>query len=187
MKFDPLVKVVDNKLFLIADNSEISMDNVKIIECKKINEQNISAEESKVIAVLLDWPMVEMEPGAYNEEFLAELRTFLKNLEEKHIFAFIIPSAKKDLEDADMADSFIAAMVHTARRIKDAESVIGFALAKELLVKDASSAFDENSYGQWFINEMNIKHGHYVYFAEKKALEEYALVGKGIDKNLIHY
>ena len=76
-------------------------------------------------------------------------------------------------------------MVHTARRIKDAESVVGFSLADELVEKDEGGEFDENSYSQWFINDMNVKHGHYVYFAKQDLLKIKGLLGKGICSNLV--
>ena len=109
----------------------------------------------------------------------------MKKFEENGQFAFIVPGTKKEISDADTADSYIRAMVHTARRIKDCVSVIGFAIPDELIAKD--SVFDENSYSQWFINEMNVKHGHYLYFASKAKLIALNLMEKAEKTSFVFY
>ena len=175
MKFDPLVKSQNNKLYLLSDDSEIDVESAAVVDGASVNSQS-ALPEQQIAVVKLCWNSVEMNPGEYNEELLAALRDYLKKLEENGRYAFIEASAGKELKDADEADSFIAAMVHAARRIKDAVSVVGFSIADELLSKDAGSSLDENSYSQWFVNEMNKKHGHYVYFISKKAAENFKLL-----------
>ena len=76
-------------------------------------------------------------------------------------------------------------MVHCARRIKDCTSVIGFAIPAELIAKD--SDFGPDSYAQWFINEMNVKHGHYVYFADSAVIEANKLENALKESCLIAY
>ena len=189
MKFDPLVKSESNKLFRLSDGAQINLSNLKTVSLKDaVSEKaEIPSDKNTVTAVNVSWNEIEISDGNYNEEVLASLREYLKKLEENQCFAFIAPSAGKSFNDADQADSFIKAMVHCARRIKDAQSVIGFALAPELLEKDKNSSLDENSWSQWFVNEMNVKHGHYVYFASNAEIQKNELSAVISKTNYILY
>lgn len=169
MKFEPLVKVENNKIFLISDNHKIDIKNSTEISGKDINSVSIPAEKNKLFAVQIYWEDIELSPEVYDEDYLAQLREFLKNLEESSNFAFIYPKTNKKLETPEDAETFMDAMVHTARRIKDAQSVIGFYIPDEILEKD--SIIDENSYTCWFIDKMNKKHSHYVYFINKEKIK----------------
>lgn len=186
MKFDPLVKVVENKLFRLSDGSPVSMENLNIVQADELENQG-APSAGAVTAVVCPWKKIEIEEGCYNEELLAKMRDFLKKLEDSSAFAFIVPQAQKSFSSADEADSFIKAMVHTARRIKDCTSVLGFAVAAELMEKDAGKKLDENSWSQWFINEMNVKHGHYVYFAGKSNIKKYGLSPETSSVELVLY
>ncbi len=186
MKFDPLVKVVENKLVKIDDDSVMSLESLNIVQADEVEGKTAPASDV-VTAVICPWSKIEMEPGAYNEDLLAKLRDYLKILEEKGCFAFVVPESEKAIEDADQADAYISAMVHTARRIKDAESVVGFALPAELVEKDAGKELDDNSYCQWFVNDMNKKHGHYVYFIEKAVAEKFSVAPKTASNELVLY
>ena len=97
----------------------------------------------------------------------------------------VVKDFKKELPDADTVQTYIDAMVHCARRIKDCTSVIGFAIPAELIAKD--SDFGPDSYAQWFINEMNVKHGHYVYFADSAVIEANKLENALTESCLIAY
>ena len=55
----------------------------------------------------------------------------------------------------------------------------------ELIAKD--SDFGPDSYAQWFINEMNVKHGHYVYFADSAVIEANKLENALTESCLITY
>ena len=186
MKFDPLVKVVENKLVKLSDGSVLSTENLNIVQVDGVESASVPAA-GFVTAVVCPWSKIEIEDGNYNEEILAKLRDFLKKLEEAGLFAFVVPMTQKSFADADEADSFIKAMVHTARRIKDCTSVLGFAVAAELMEKDAGKKLDENSWSQWFINEMNVKHSHYVYFAGKSNIKKYGLVPETSSCELVLY
>lgn len=187
MKFEPLVKVQENKLFKISDNSEVTTENLNIVQLSDNIKDEKLPPENVLSAVVCPWKKIELGEDNYNEELLAGLREYLKNLEEAGKFAFVVPQVQKSFGDADEADSFIKAMVHTARRIKDCTSVLGFAVAAELMEKDAGKKLDENSWSQWFIDEMNVKHGHYVYFAGKANVKKYGLVAKTVTNELILY
>lgn len=172
MKFEPKVISKNNKLYRLSDDKELSLLKLNVIDAGNASvETPVASDKETVTAVKITWKQVELSDGNYNEELLAALRDFLKKLEEAGQFAFILPDAEKSFDDADQADSFIKAMVHAARRIKDAESVVGFAIAGALLEKDKGSSLDENSWTQWFVNEMNVKHGHYVYFADSNEIQ----------------
>ena len=187
MKFEPLFKSEKNQLVKIEDGVLFSTENLSSVDAETAAGGNAPVPEDKKIltAVKAEWEKIDLGGENYNEELLAGLRDYLKNLEEKGQFAFIVPSTKKEIPDADTADSYIKAMVHTARRIKDCVSVIGFAVPDELLAKD--SELDENSYSQWFVNEMNVKHGHYVYFVNKDALNRCGLTEKAERSSFILY
>ena len=186
MKFDPLVKVAENKLVKLSDGSGLSTENLNIVQVDGVESAQVPAA-GILTAVVCPWSKIEIGEGSYNEEILAKLRDFLKNLEDAGVFAFIVPQAQKTFSDADEADSFIKAMVHTARRVKDCTSVLGFAVAAELMEKDAGKKLDENSWTQWFINEMNVKHAHYVYFAGKSNIKKYGLVPNASSCELVLY
>lgn len=186
MKFDPLVKVVENRLVKLSDGSGLSTENLNIVQVDGIESASVPAA-GILTAIVCPWSKIEIEEGSYNEEILAKLRDFLKKLEDAPAFAFIVPQAQKTFADADEADSFIKAMVHAARRIKDCTSVLGFAVAAELMEKDAGKKLDENSWTQWFMNEMNVKHSHYVYFAGKSNIKKYGLVPKTGSCELVLY
>lgn len=186
MKFDPLVKVAENKLVKLSDGSGLSTENLNIVQVDGVESAQVPAA-GILTAVVCPWSKIEIGEGSYNEEILAKLRDFLKKLEDAGSFAFVVPQAQKTFSDADEADSFIKAMVHTARRIKDCTSVLGFAVAAELMEKDAGKKLDENSWTQWFINEMNVKHAHYVYFAGKSNIKKYGLVPNTSSCELVLY
>lgn len=186
MKFDPLVKVVENKLVRLSDGSPVSAENLNIVQADELETQDVPSAEV-LTALVCPWKKIEIEEGCYNEELLAKMRDFLKKLEASGSFAFVVPQAQKSFSGADEADSFIKAMVHTARRIKDCTSVLGFAVAAELMEKDAGKKLDENSWAQWFINEMNVKHGHYVYFAGKSNVKKYGLSPETATCELVLY
>ena len=186
MKFDPLVKVVENKLVRLSDGSPVSAENLNIVQADELETQDVPSAEV-LTALVCPWKKIEIEEGCYNEELLAKMRDFLKKLEASGSFAFVVPQAQKSFSGADEEDSFIKAMVHTARRIKDCASVLGFAVAAELMEKDAGKKLDENSWTQWFINEMNVKHGHYVYFAGKSNVKKYGLSPETATCELVLY
>ena len=140
MKLDPIFTVKENKLYKIADNTEVDVASLKKIE------------------VL--WSQIELEPESYNEEFLANLREDLKAMEIKESFAIIVPKVDKPLENAEQTELFINAFNHCARRIKDCISVAGFELPAEIIRK----GFAEDSDAQSFIDALAKKHAQYVYF-----------------------
>jgi len=106
MKLERFFEVKNGRLFTMdGTETPVSSDMVKSVK----------------------WSDVEPEPEAYNESYLADLRTALKNLEEEKKFVVIEPVVDKNYSD----EAFIAAMSHTARRIKDCVSVIGFAIPEK--------------------------------------------------------
>ena len=142
MKLDPIFTVKQNKLYKIADNSNVDISTLQRIEIK--------------------WSQVELADEAYNEEYLAELRNQLKALEETGAFAILIPIVDKPLETPEQTELFINAFNHTARRIKDCASVAGFELPETLTVK----GFGEGTPAADFMETLAIKHAQYVYFVK---------------------
>ena len=144
MKLEPLFYSKDNKLYKIADNSLVDTTSLKRIGIK--------------------WSTVEIEEESYNEEYLAKLRDQLKSYDESGIFAVLVPLVDKPLESPEQTELFIAAFNHTARRVKDCISVIGFELPAEL-----KSTQD-------FIDTLAIKHAHYIYFSKNKQTSNESIV-----------
>ncbi len=97
------------------------------------------------------WSEVEAEAENYNESFLASLRNELKSLEEQGKFVVIDFVADKSCENAGEKTQFVEATKHTARRIKDCASVVGFFVPNDI---------DKNL----FIGELLKKHNHYSFF-----------------------
>lgn len=134
MKLEPLFTVKNSKLYKITDNSEVDTSTLKRID--------------------IPWSTVEIEDEAYNEEYLAQLREQLKNMEETGEFAVLVPVVDKPLETPEQEELFINAYNHTARRVKDCTSVAGLELAPQLKDKQA------------FMDTLAIKHAQYVYFTK---------------------
>ena len=142
MKLERLFEVRNSKLFKISgEEFPLSSKNIKSIK----------------------WSEVEGAPEEYNEEFLAELRDELKSLEEKNEFVFIEPVFDKSGAGESDIEQFTAAMKHTARRIKDCVSVIGFAIPSELEPKK-----------DFYIAELSQKHQQYCFFS--KTLQDNSIV-----------
>ena len=134
MKLDPIFTVKNKKLYKLSDNSEVDTSTLKRID--------------------IPWSTVELEPEAYNEEYLANLRDQLKAMEEAGTFAVLVPVADKPLETPEQEELFINAYNHTARRVKDCVSVAGLELVPQLKDK------------QGFMDTLAIKHSQYVYFTK---------------------
>ncbi len=134
MKLDPIFTVKNKKLYKIADDSQVDTSTLKRIE--------------------IPWSTVEIEDESYNEEYLAGLREQLKAMEAAGTFAVLVPLVDKPLETPEQEELFINAYNHTARRVKDCESVAGLELAAQLKDKQA------------FMDTLAIKHAQYVYFTK---------------------
>lgn len=139
MKLERLFEVKNSKLYKIGE-SEIFTPKVRTVK----------------------WSEVEGNPEEYNEDFLAKLRDELKALEEKNEFVLIETVFDKEAD----YEQFTAAMKHTARRIKDCVSVIGFSIPSEI-----SSEEKRNFY----IEEMSAKHKQYCFFSKNELSAEISI------------
>lgn len=144
MKLNPLFTVKENKLFKIDDNTQV--------------------DTATLTQIQIPWTTVEMEDEMYNEEFLATLRDQLKKMEDMKKFAVLIPVVDKPLDTPEAEELFINAFNHTARRIKDCISVVGFELPKELINF------------QNFIDTLAIKHEQYIYFTKAEKAPNCSIV-----------
>ena len=175
MKFEPLFESENNLLVRISDGEKILTSNLPIYDF-----ENLSVKNNFYVAGLnIPHNRVEPEEGVYDEEFLAALRTLLKRIEESGRFVFVIPefSLEKQL-DEDETDSSIKAFAHTARRIKDARSVIGFALPAAFISADGVNAFEPGSRTSLFMEELSAKHEHYLYFSDESIILPLGLESK---------
>ena len=142
MKLDPIFTINNHQLYKISDNTQIDTSTLKQIQIK--------------------WSTVELAEESYNEDFLAKLRDELKSMEEAGTFAVLVPVVDKPLESPEQTEAFINTFNHTARRVKDCESVAGVVLPEEI----ASKGFAAGSPAQDFMETLAIKHAQYVYFVK---------------------
>ncbi len=166
MKLEPLFTAEKNILVRLSDGEKIATQSLPVLNLDTLDRRN----DFYIAALSLAWTDIEPEAGIYNEELLAQLREALKRLEETGRFVIIIPSIGTNaLLTADKAEAFTKAMTHTARRIKDARIVIGFAVPSEFFCARADDVGTENDFAVRFIEELSIKHGHYVFFVDESA------------------
>ena len=142
MKLDPIFTVKENKLYKISDNTAVDTASLKKIEIK--------------------WSQVELAEESYNEEYLARLRDELKAMDDAGTFAVLVPVVDKPLDSAEQIEAFINTYNHTARRVKDCVSVVGFVLPEEI----TSKGFDAGAPAVDFMETLAIKHAQYVYFSK---------------------
>jgi len=158
MKLEPLFKSADNRLYFL-DGREMPVDSGK-----KCSLENQSYEKDGLFFIDMPWETVGKDEDSYNEEFLASVRDLLKKMEDCSAYAVIVPVAEKVPESEAEKEAFVASMKHSARRVKDAKSVVGYAVPGYI---DA----------QTFIEEFRGKHGHYIYFSQNPdALKDSAIV-----------
>ncbi len=167
MKLDPLFTAKNNELYKISDGSKIDLSQIK-----EIDGNNLVYTNSLFCKISIPWSKVELEDELYNEEFLANLRDYLKILDDKNQFAIIKPLIDKSLENQEQLELFINAFNHTARRTKDCISLVGMELPPELL----SKGFGSDSPSLQFMEKLEIKHAQFVYFADKKIISEQKIV-----------
>jgi len=158
MKLEPLFAAKNNELYKLADNSKVDLSKIN-----ELSGDKLLYTDNYICRISILWSKVELQDELYNEEFLANLRDYLKLLDEKNQFAIIKPVIDKTIEKEEELELFINAFNHTARRIKDCISVIGMELPEELL----SKGFAADSPSLLFMEKLAIKHAQFVYFADK--------------------
>ena len=122
-------------------------------EIAETEAQKFSKDKGKILAVYVPHGAAEISENMYDEMYLAALRVFLKSIEAYGAYAVVVP-----ISDCS-AERLTQTMCHTARRIKDCASVIGFALPDALTESEAAA----------FTDAMSAKHAHYVYFSNRYA------------------
>ncbi len=158
MKLDAQFTAKNNALFFL-DGSPLSLDSCPCIDALSCTGDALPQGDAPLCIVRLPWAQVGMDEESYNEEFLAQLRDWLKMLENKKQYALMLPVSDAAVSDAQK-DDFCASMNHAARRIKDCTSVVGFAIPQGFSTSDAES----------FMALLAKKHGHYVYFSQDQGL-----------------
>jgi hypothetical protein len=161
MKLEPRFENKNGKLFLLETGSVVNTDNFTRVDPDSAGIEQLASPEFaekfcgggfSILGVCIAWKNIEISKEVYNEEFLAALRDFLKNIETAGVYAVIVP----EMNGAEFSQ-YTAAMVHVARRIKDCGAVVGFAFPRELVCdSEAVSSF---------IESMSVKHAQYVYFS----------------------
>lgn len=165
MKLEPLFTSKDNSLFAI-DGTAVSTENCTPLNAKDLTASSqLPADNKSPLLVSISWEEIGLDETSYNEELLANLRDYLKVLDEENRFAIIVPEAGKSGLTAAQKDDFTASCKHCARRIKDCKSVIGFAIPEET---DAAT----------FMKELSQKHAHYIYFSKNASVLENSSIVK---------
>ena len=115
----------------------------------------------KNVLYFLDGTKAELNDSSIsaNEEFLADLRDQFKSMEENDTYGFVVPVCDAECGSAEEKENFVASMKHCARRIKDCENIIGFAIPAEADV-------------DFFMEELSAKHKHYIYFTKDEKIAE---------------
>ena len=154
MKIEARFTSKQNRLYTVSGEEQNVKDCVRVNAKEWLGSGAPSPEARKLLCIEVNWSDIGLDEDSYDEAFLAELRDALKNLEEKNVFAFIKPVCGSASFNAE---SFTASCKHCARRIKDAASVIGFAIPAE---------FTAPPDVELFIEELSAKHAHYVFFSQ---------------------
>ena len=170
MKLEPLFTVKENSLFTIQGNPV----NLSFTELTDIKNPPALAGDS-FYKIVINQKTIEPEDESYNEEFLAELRDFLKQLDEKKQTAVLSIIPYESEMDAESAELYTACVKHTARRVKDCISVAGVFIESALVNRDSSSRL------MMFEDELLLKHQQYVFFARKTVYD----VLKGIEQSYL--
>lgn len=165
MKIQAQFSPRESKLFFKDNGQIVSTEQLILLNAHEIPLDATALEKfacsfngAHIVVVRVLWSSVELSEGGYDESFLAALRTFLKCRELHNLYEIIVPECGSNvMQSEESAVQFTAAMCHTARRIKDCASVIGFALPKEFSEQQAAH----------FIDAMSAKHAQYVYFSEQ--------------------
>ena len=138
------------------------------IEAKFYSEKNqlyfldgskAELNSEKIKAYDVKWTEVGLDEDSYNEEFLANVREQFKALEENGTYGFVVPVCDSACQTEEQKENLVASFKHCARRIKDCENIIGFAIPSE-----ADSAY--------FMEELSAKHKHYIYFTKDQNLSK---------------
>lgn len=161
MKLDARFESKNGKLYALKTGAEadtgalIPFDSGVLSgassEIAETEAQRFSDNSGKILAVYVPHRAVEISENMYDEMYLAALRVFLKSIEAYGAYAIVVP-----ISDCG-AERLTQVMCHTARRIKDCASVIGFALPDALTESEATT----------FTDAMSAKHAHYVYFSNR--------------------
>lgn len=102
---------------------------------------------------------IRLQGGGANEEFLAALRTRLKEMEAARQKVLLVPDCDSgECPDVDAGLELTAAFKHCARRIKDCQCVAGFKLPSVFAGMERGPELSEN-----FKAELLEKHPHYVF------------------------
>lgn len=161
MKLEKQFKSEDNKLYFLDGKEFNAKNNIELdcTECLKDNSlENLNlSENSKILCISIAWSKIGLDEENYDESFLAKLRDFFKSLEDKKIYAFILPLADKIPNSESEKENFIASFKHCARRIKDCTSIVGFAVP---------DCVNQNI----FMQELLAKHSHYIFLSKNQNL-----------------
>ncbi len=157
MKFERKFEAKNNELFFV-DGTPFPVAGCTALTAASCRGKSaVPADVSRPFAVEVPWTAVGLDEEHYDEAFLADFRDFLKALEEKGGYAFVVPVADRLPSTDGEKENLTASFKHCARRIKDCVSVIGFAVPECV---DAVV----------FMDELKAKHAQYVFFSRDEKL-----------------
>ena len=92
------------------------------------NIATLAAEGANLILLRLNLSQIALKPASFNEAALSRLREILKTAEERSAGAVLSIEDERDAASPSAQADLISAAEHTARRLKDCASLIGFAV-----------------------------------------------------------
>ena len=99
MKLEALFTSKDNSLFTVeGENVSLNAENKITADGKSIPP---AEENDSPLFIYVPWTAVGLDEESYNEAFLADLRDYLKSMEEKKHFAVIVPVADTDCSTSE--------------------------------------------------------------------------------------
>jgi len=116
-------------------------------------------ELTKMDKIQVAYKDIVLADGSANEEYLAGLRTRLKEIEAGGGQVMLEPELlPEDCKDVDAALEVTAAYKHCARRVKDCQSVKGFFVPALFSSMERGAELADN-----FKSELLEKHPHYIF------------------------
>ena len=165
MKLNAQFYSKENKLFKL-DGTPVSLAEVPVFESTECIKLPICVPnfDSLFCALQISWETIGISEENYDESFLASLRDFLKMLESKGKYAFIIPNSQQNFQSKEKIEDFTKSFVHCARRVKDCANLVGFFVPTYVPTNE-------------FIESFLKKHPHYIFFSsDSVALENENIV-----------
>lgn len=174
-----------------VDNFVSNSDKITKLDTSDLETsfESIKKRGCQMIRWVVYWNIIEPEEGEYNEEYLATLREYIKKAGKSGLLVYIVPKISFtnntfwtkntypidkiiDGETAGMyyMRCFTDAMNHLARRVKDCENIVGFAIPEcfdEIMNASSVAVQTQQDLSMLFMQVLYKKHTQYYFIAEE--------------------